>query len=147
MIFQIMLVEDSHSDAILVEEAFDEIDAECEVRVSVNGDDAIRSLSTGYRPHLIFLDLNLAGSSGMDVLNAIRKSSDSVLRVTPVILLTNSKRDDDIFDAYENGCNAYMTKPLGYDRVTEAVDAASKFWLMHASLPRRVPKSSPPDSK
>lgn len=147
MTFQVMIVEDNRSDAKLIEEAFNDVNVSCDVRVVSDGTRVIECLTDGYRPHIIFLDLNLASISGINVLNEIRNSSDAVLRVTPVILLTNSKRDDDIHAAYENGCNAYMMKPLGYDKIMEAIDAASNFWLKHVSLPRNPPKTFPPDSE
>lgn len=144
----ILLIEDNKRDAELIAEALKESQVPHRLTLAVDGEEALRLLRGTDQPHLVLLDLNLPKVSGVDVLRAIRQ--DPILRLTPVIILTNSRSEDDVETCYAACCNAYVRKPLGFDRITKMMDATAQFWFGAATLPRPYstlpPMSLPPSS-
>ena len=91
----------------------------------------------------MLLDLNLPKITGVEVLKTIRR--DPKLRVVPVVILTNSRSQDDIIRCYANFCNAYIRKPIGYDGLASTIQQTGDFWFKPVSLPNEV-VSAPPTS-
>jgi len=147
----ILLVEDNSRDVILVKEALKDAekvsDLQFIVEVAVDGEQALQILySAEFRPNLILLDLNIPKKHGIEVLKEIKR--DSCLRPIPVIVLTNSRSEDDVVLAYASYCNAYVRKPLGFDGLFESLSRIGEFWFQTATLPRQglVDTSIPPSS-
>ena len=131
---RILLVEDNRADAILLQEALRQAEVRQPVDVVTDGEQALSYLAAAAeQPALILLDLNLPRMDGREVLKAVK--SDPVTREIPVIILTTSSAPPDIELAYDRGANAYVRKPLGMDRLTDAVSAIRDFWLRTATLP------------
>lgn len=76
---------------------------------------------------LILLDYNLAGESGMDLLQHIR--SDSEIKHVPVVVFSSSDNPQDIKDAYKSGANAYIVKPVGISSLKDTMQTVCDFWL------------------
>jgi CheY-like chemotaxis protein len=130
----ILLAEDSATDAELISEAFNECRLEYYPQTVRTGEEAIQALHlANQNPDLFLLDLNLPKKGGLEVLREVR--SDFRLSTIPIIILTNSQSDEDILQAYGDGCNAYVRKPLGFDKLLAAIEALEKFWLETATLP------------
>jgi len=85
------------------------------------------------RPSLIILDLNLPRKDGREVLAEVKQ--DSVLRRIPVVVLTTSKADEDIYKSYDYHANCYITKPVDLDRFFAVINAIEEFWLNTVELP------------
>lgn len=136
---EVFLIEDSPGDLRLLEEAFRESNTEVAVHSSTNGDDAIdalvrlQSMEPSMLPDLVLTDLQLAGSDGHAVLQAIK--NDPQLRSLPVIVLTHSGDSEDITRCYEAGANAYLTKPTDLDGLLSLVETLAAFWLDLARRP------------
>lgn len=86
------------------------------------------------RPHLILLDLNMPGMSGMEVLEAIRK--DPKLEHLPVVILTTSDADADVLSAYKHKANCYVTKPVKFEQFLQIVQQIEDFFVSVVKLPR-----------
>lgn len=136
---RIVLVEDSAADARLVEEAL--VDAGVDVRLDTirDGDAALALLAADadqarLLPDLVLLDLNLPGTSGLDVLRQVR--ADPRLQSVPVIVLSTSAAEGDVSAAYELGANSYVVKPVGFDDFLAAVRTIEAFWLALARRPQ-----------
>jgi two-component system, response regulator len=84
------------------------------------------------RPDLVLLDLNMPRKSGREALREIK--SDPNLRRIPVVVMTTSSAHLDITDAYDRGTNAYVVKPLEYERLCDAIKALGLFWFETARL-------------
>jgi len=137
----ILLVEDSHSDVELIKEALKETGFSYRLHLASNGEEALAFLArSNDRPHLILLDLNLPKVSGIEVLKTLKQ--DPVLKVIPIIILTNSTSQDDLMECYEQYANAYVRKPIGYDRLSEVIRNTWRFWVDHAVLPQVGPPPS-----
>lgn len=135
----ILLVEDNPDDAKLTQLAFQQAGIELEFHVATNGNQALDFLTrrephqNAWRPDLIFLDLNLPGTDGREVLQYVK--GDVQLRRIPVIILTTSEADVDLVLSYGLHANAYLTKPIGMDEWDDVVRGLSHFWFNMVKLP------------
>jgi CheY-like chemotaxis protein len=84
-------------------------------------------------PGLILLDLNMPKKDGREVLAEIKADAD--LRSIPVVVLTTSKAEEDIARTYDLGVNSFITKPVTFDGLVQAMDAFSRYWLEIVELP------------
>lgn len=142
---KILLVEDNPDDVELTLLAFEDSRLCNEIVVAEDGEKALNYLfRTGEYsgveldelPSIILLDLNLPKISGLDVLKHIRANENT--DCLPVIILTSSKEDEDIVSSYKLGANAYVRKPVEYDKFVEAANTLGMFWLMlNETFPRR----------
>jgi CheY-like chemotaxis protein len=91
------------------------------------------NFSDAHRPDLILLDLNLPKKSGREVLQEIKTAPD--LLAIPVVILTSSKDDEDIYRSYKLQANCYVTKPVRFDQFVNVVRAIEDFWFKVVKLP------------
>jgi len=85
------------------------------------------------RPGLILLDLNMPRKDGREALKEIK--SDPDLRQIPIVVLTTSKADEDIYRSYNLGVNSYITKPVSFEGLVEVMKALSMYWFKIVQLP------------
>lgn len=136
---ELLIIEDNPGDVRLLEEAFQELQANVNIRVAKDGAEGLHILlnpspvRTEWRPDLILLDLNLPKVSGHDVLVRI-KNHPQTSRI-PVIVLTSSKAESDVRRAYESHANAYLKKPSTLDGLMTAAQDVKNFWMETATLP------------
>ncbi len=126
----ILIVEDSPPDVMLLERALDAEGRPHQVTVAVDGVDALallrRDLTGTRRPDLILLDLNMPRMDGREFLEHVKH--DPGLRSIPVVVLSTSDQQDDIQASYERHCNAYVTKPHALADFDALVQALVRFW-------------------
>lgn len=136
---EILLVEDSPSDALLTQEALRQGKVENRLHHVVDGIEALEYLRGEGdfrdvpRPDLILLDLNMPRMSGPEVLREIR--SDEALHTIPIVVLTTSDDQRDVIRAYELCANCFLTKPVDMSQFITAMQALDKFWLTWVALP------------
>ena len=136
---EILLVEDSPTDASLTKEALRLGKVRNHVSVAEDGEQAMDFLrrngkyADAPRPDLILLDLNLPRKDGREVLAEIR--SDPQLKALVVIVLTTSADEKDILRAYGLNANCYITKPVDADQFMAQVAAIEDFWFTIVKLP------------
>ena len=139
---EILLVEDSPSDTDLTIEALQAGDIPCNLSHVEDGVEAIEFLNrkNSYagapRPDLILLDLNLPRKDGREVLAELKLDPD--LRTIPVVVLTTSKDDRDISQAYQLQANCYIAKPVDFEQFVSVLRAIEHFWLEVAALPTKI---------
>jgi len=145
----ILLVEDNSTDAELLTEAFkDSCGDQVVLEVASDGEEALRILrSIEVKPHLVLLDLNLPRMSGLEVLRELRREADLALRALPILILTNSRSNQDVLKAYTYNCNAFIQKPLGYQGILDLVKQTGAFWFGCATLPGQDLTLPPPSSE
>ena len=135
----ILLVEDSPTDALLTKRALGEAKLINRLHIVEDGVEAIAFLrkqdpyANAPRPHLILLDLNLPKKDGREVLAEIK--SDEDLRVIPVVVLTTSKSEEDILRSYKLHANCYIAKPVDFNSFADAVASIENFWFAVVTLP------------
>jgi two-component system, chemotaxis family, response regulator Rcp1 len=139
--FQILLVEDNPADVLLTQEAFSESKIRHRLWCVTDGEQALQFLrQTGEygdapRPDVVLLDLNLPKKDGREILAEIK--ADPTLRQIPVIVLTTSKSEQDIFRAYKLHANCYLTKPVDLDEFVAKIRSLEDFWLSIVRLPAK----------
>src|ERR687892_1829962 len=130
---EVLLVEDNPGDVRLTKEALKEGRILNHVNVVGDGVEALSYLrrqgghAAAVRPDLILLDLNLPRKDGREVLAEIKADPD--LRRIPVVVLTTSKAEEDIFRSYDLHANCYITKPVDLDQFINVVKTIESFWF------------------
>ena len=85
-------------------------------------------------PRLILLDLKMPKVDGIEVLRKIK--NDEQKKLIPVVVLTSSKEERDVIESYKLGVNAYVVKPVEFEKFVEAVAKLGLFWLLLNQPPR-----------
>lgn len=124
---RILLVEDNPDDVRMTMRAIKQSGIKAELLVAEDGERALARLAgRAAAPDLVLLDIKLPKISGIEVLKSIRASG--ALRSLPVVMLTSSDEERDLVEAYGNGANSYLQKPVDYDRFMEIVGQAGRYW-------------------
>lgn len=125
---QIILVEDSISDAKLTQYALSQLSPAPDLLHFEAGEDFFLFLDNHKIDafSLILLDLNLPKMNGLEILQALRRRHD--LGRLPVVMFSSSKKETDVLSSYEYGANAYVQKPLTLDDFDRAMEAIVNFW-------------------
>jgi CheY-like chemotaxis protein len=136
---EVLLVEDDEGDVLMTREALDEGRVINRLNVVGDGVEAVEYLRRAgryegaARPDLILLDLNLPKKDGRQVLEEVKNDAD--LRRIPVIVLTTSAADEDVLRSYDLHANAYITKPVDFDRFVDVVRQIDDFFISVVRLP------------
>ncbi|MGE5679321.1 MAG: response regulator [Bacillota bacterium] len=137
--WEIVLVEDNQGDIGLVEEALLDSGISFNLKAITNGREALEYLKKqngkGFvnPPDLIILDLNLPLLKGLDVLRELK--TDDKLESIPVVILTTSESEEDIYNSYKLKANSYVTKPVDFDEFMDIVNNIKEYWLSIVKLP------------
>jgi CheY-like chemotaxis protein len=136
---EILLVEDNPADVRLTVEVFKQAKLRNVLHIAEDGETALAMLRdpARRRPGLILLDLNLPGIDGREVLQDIK--SDPVLLSIPVCILTTSRAEQDILNAYQRHTNCYIVKPVDLNQFVRVVQQIQDFWFAIVKLPASVP--------
>jgi CheY-like chemotaxis protein len=141
IMIQILLVEDDPGDVLITREAFADNKVRNHLSVVSDGEAAMAFLrregefASAPRPDLILLDLNLPRKAGHEVLAEVK--SDADLQRIPVVILTTSDAEEDILRSYDLHANAYVTKPVDFDRFLGVVRQIDDFFVTVVKLPTR----------
>lgn len=136
----VLLVEDNPGDVRLMREALRNGGSQKRLDAVEDGEEALAYLrrmppyGDAPKPDIIFLDLNLPRKDGREVLHEIK--GDESLRRIPVIVLTTSEAERDIYRVYDLHANCYVKKPTDLDEYMEVIRACENFWLHVVRLPR-----------
>jgi two-component system, chemotaxis family, response regulator Rcp1 len=142
----IFLIEDNRGDIRLIQEALKTTTTPLQIVVARDGMEAmeyLRQVSAasenpqGDLPDLILLDLNLPKKDGREVLAEIK--ADPHLMHIPVIVLTTSRNEEDIFKSYDLHVNCYISKSRNLSELFKIVRGIEEFWLQTAILPSVLP--------
>jgi CheY-like chemotaxis protein len=140
-VIDVLLVEDDPGDVLMTREAFADNKVVNRLSVVSDGVSAMEYLrregehAGAPTPDLILLDLNLPRMSGLEVLHELKE--DETLRTIPVVVLTTSEAEEDIVRSYALHANAYVTKPVDFERFIEVVRQIDDFFVSVVRLPRR----------
>jgi CheY-like chemotaxis protein len=136
----ILLVEDDEGDVLMTREAFEHYRIRNTLHVVSDGEQALEfvrragDFADAPVPGLIMLDLNLPRRGGLEVLGELK--SDPELRVIPVVILTTSQAEEDIVRSYSLHANAYVTKPVDFERFMDVIRQIDNFFITVVELPR-----------
>jgi len=136
---ELLLVEDSPSEAGLITEALEQSSVPGKVHLARDGEEALaylrgeaRSPATP-RPDLIYLDLRLPKSDGCKVLEVVKQDPD--LSRIPVVVFSISREERDVLRALSNHANCYVVKPDDFRGLADLINTIQEFWFTIAVLP------------
>jgi CheY-like chemotaxis protein len=138
-VVDVLLVEDDPGDVLMTQEAFADHKVHNRLHVVSDGVEAMAflrkegSYADALTPDLILLDLNLPKMDGREVLAAIKE--DPKLRSIPVVILTTSEAEEDVLRSYSLHANAYVTKPVDFERFIDVVRRIDDFFVTVVRLP------------
>ena len=136
---EVLLVEDDPGDVLMTREAFEDTKVVNRLHVVSDGTAAMEFLrkegeyADAPTPDLVLLDLNLPRMDGREVLLAVKQ--DESLRKIPVVVLTTSEAEEDVLRSYSLHANAYVTKPVDFDRFIEVIRKIDEFFVTVVRLP------------
>lgn len=138
----ILMADDDEDDCLLAREALAESRLANHLHIVQDGEQLMDYLyrrgkysdfNISPRPELILLDLNMPKKDGREALKQIK--ADASLRQIPIVILTTSKADEDIYRSYDLGANSFITKPVTFSGLVEVMKTIGKYWFEIVELP------------
>jgi CheY-like chemotaxis protein len=139
----ILICDDDEDDRLMTQQALEGAHISNALRFVEDGEQCLDyllqrgeyagELGLAPRPGLILLDLNMPKMDGREVLKAIK--SDARLKEIPVVVLSTSSLDEDIARSYQMGVNSFITKPVTFTGLVEAMNVLGRYWLEIVELP------------
>ena len=139
----ILICDDDEDDRMLTQQALEDAHISNVLKFVADGEELMDYLyqrgpyagETGSapRPGLILLDLNMPKMDGREALKAIK--GDKSLHDIPVVVLSTSSLDEDIVRSYELGVNSFITKPVTFSGLVNAMNILGRYWLEIVELP------------
>ncbi|MDF5714035.1 MAG: response regulator [Rhizonema sp. NSF051] len=138
----ILMADDDDDDCMLAREALIESRLANELHIVNDGEELMDYLyhrgqytleSHSPRPGLILLDLNMPKKDGREALKEIK--ADPHLRKIPIVVLTTSKAEEDIYRSYDLGANSFIIKPVTFAALVEVMKTIGKYWFEIVELP------------
>jgi CheY-like chemotaxis protein len=138
----ILIADDDPEDRMLAEDALKEGRLVNDVRFVEDGEELIEYLQhrgkfedpeSSPRPGMILLDLNMPRMDGREALKVIK--GDPELRRIPVVVLTTSKAEEDIYRSYDLGVNSFIIKPVTFDSLVNIMRILEAYWFEIVEIP------------
>lgn len=138
----ILLADDDEEDRMLAADALEESRVVNDFRFVEDGEELLDYLYHRNRfaepgsspaPGLILLDLNMPRKDGREALREIKADPD--LRRIPVVVLTTSKAEEDIYRTYDLGANSFITKPVSFEGLVAVMRDIGRYWIEIVELP------------
>jgi len=136
----ILLADDDEEDRMLAADALEESRVVNDLRFVEDGEELLDYLyhrgqytENSPTPGLILLDLNMPRKDGREALREIKADPD--LRRIPVVVLTTSKAEEDIYRTYDLGANSFITKPVSFDGLVSVMRDIGRYWIEIVELP------------
>jgi CheY-like chemotaxis protein len=135
----ILICDDDEDDRLLTQQALEDAHVSNSIRFVEDGDQLLDYLyqrgkfGLAPRPGLILLDLNMPKMDGREALKVIKE--DPALHDIPIVVLSTSRLDEDIIRSYQLGVNSFITKPVTFSGLVEAMNVLGRYWLEIVELP------------
>lgn len=136
------MVDDDEDDRLLLTEAFEESRLLNQLYIVEDGEQLLDFLyhrgayadpRISPRPGLILLDLNMPKKDGREALKEIKADPD--LNLIPIVVLTTSKAEEDIYTSYKLGVSSFIVKPVTFNKLIEVIQTIGRYWLEIVELP------------
>jgi CheY-like chemotaxis protein len=138
----ILLADDDEEDRMLAADALEESRVVNDFRFVTDGEELLDYLyrrgkysepGSAPTPGLILLDLNMPKKDGREALREIK--ADPELRRIPVVVLTTSQAEEDIYRTYDLGANSFITKPVSFEGLVSVMRDIGRYWIEIVELP------------
>ena len=139
----ILVADDDADDRMMIKDAFLESKLTNAIHFVHDGEELMDYLmlrgkytdpKSAPRPGIILLDLNMPKKDGREALKEIKSHPE--LKSIPVVVLTTSKAEEDIFRTYNLGVNSFITKPLTFDQLVNVLKEFARYWFQIVELPQ-----------
>ncbi|KOF03217.1 response regulator [Roseivirga seohaensis] len=138
----ILMADDDPDDQLMAKEAFEENRMANDLNFVQDGEELMDYLQhrgkynaqNAPKPGLILLDLNMPKKDGRTALREIK--ADPKLKRIPIVVLTTSKSDEDVFKTYDLGVSSFITKPVTFEELVEVTKDIGKYWFGIVVLPK-----------
>ncbi|MEK7855045.1 MAG: response regulator [Acidobacteriota bacterium] len=133
------MADDDADDRMLTKEALEESRVLNDLRFVQDGEELMDFLkkrgeyADAPRPGLILLDLNMPKKDGREALKEIKEDAD--LRRIPIVVMTTSQAEEDIYRSYDLGASSFITKPITFDRLVDLMRTLGQYWVEFVELP------------
>ncbi len=138
----ILMADDDADDRMFAKDALEEARLANDIHFVEDGEELMdylrhqgkfAELNGSPKPGLILLDLNMPRKDGREALKEIKEDDD--LKRIPVVVLTTSKAQEDIYRTYDLGVSSYITKPVSFEGLVDIMKTLSKYWFEIVTLP------------
>lgn len=137
----VLIADDDPDDRLMTSEALSQSLTPSKISFVEDGEELLDYLHrrgkfsgvTAPLPDLILLDLNMPKKSGIEALKEIK--TDNELKHIPIVVLTTSKGEEDIYRSYDLGVNSFVTKPVSYSSLVNTMKIMGKYWFEVVQLP------------
>ena len=131
----VLVADDDEDDRALTRDALLQVDARSEIRFVQDGRELLEYLRSDGTcdPDVVLLDLNMPRMNGKEALSEIR--ADDTLRALPVVVFTTSRTEEDVSDCYRRGANSFISKPMSFTGLVEAMRTFREYWVGLVDLP------------
>ncbi len=139
----ILMADDDEDDRLMMKEALGEARLADVIHFVEDGEDlmdylhrrsAYAETDNAPRPDLILLDLNMPKKDGREALKEIKR--DPALRRIPIVVLTTSKAEEDIYRTYDHGASSFITKPASFEGLVGMITSLVVYWFEIVKLPK-----------
>ena len=139
----ILMADDDADDRLLTQRALTASRVLNELRFVEDGEELMDYLlhrgkyeadGAAPRPGLILLDLNMPRKDGREALAEIKRHPE--LHRIPVVVMTTSEAEEDVFSSYDLGANSYITKPVTFERMVKLMKTLGTYWVEFVELPK-----------
>ena len=126
----VLLVEDDSVDAMMVERAFKDLKIANQLVHKLNGEQALEYLrdNSNTKPCVVLLDLIMPRMNGIEFLKIVK--ADEILKSIPVVVLTTSKKEQNIVESFRFGVAGYIVKSVDNKKFTEAIGTINLYWIL-----------------
>ena len=138
-ILMVLMAEDDDDYYFLAREAFEKVCCEHQLYRVEDGEELMAYLRSkgkykgSIMPDVILLDLNMPRKNGRQALQEIK--ADPKLSQLPVVILTTSKSERDIYESYQQGAHSYIWKPIGFQQLVDVFKIFCQYWSQTIELP------------
>lgn len=141
-VITILMADDDEDDRLLTRDALAECRLANDLHFVEDGEELMdylnrrgkyENLADSPRPGLILLDLNMPKKDGREALQEIKANPE--LRQIPVVVLTTSEAEEDVYRSYDLGASSYITKPVTFDSLVNVMKALGRYWFEIVALP------------
>jgi CheY-like chemotaxis protein len=146
-VIEILVADDDPEDRMLIIDALKESHLHNNIQCVENGEELLDYLRNQGQysdpkqyptPGIILLDLNMPKKDGREALKELR--ADPRFRTIPIVVLTTSKAEEDIFKTYNLGANSFITKPVSFSSLVNVMVALNTYWFEIVELPPMTEK-------
>ena len=138
--FNILIAEDDENDYFFIETALKEnYHTEVNLMRVVDGEELVdfmnkisESKQTEFLPDIIIVDISMPKKDGFSALKELKSHKDN--KIIPIIIMSTSNRDEDVYLAYSLGANSFITKPDNLEKLQDVANALMKYWFEKVSL-------------